>query len=103
MYFLHKLIYEFNRILIKTPVGIFKEINDLILKFTWKTNLENKENFGTLVPPAFKNSNKASAVRTRKRSMQQMRNSEIDLCVSVQLILTKYQINSMRERKVSNR
>lgn len=42
MYFLHKLIYEFNRILTKTSVRIFKEIDNLILKFTWKTNVENK-------------------------------------------------------------
>lgn len=42
MYILHKIIYEFERPLAESPVLVFKEIDDLILKFIWKSDLENK-------------------------------------------------------------
>lgn len=35
---LPKLIYRFSEIPRKIPVGYFKEIDKLILKFTWNTN-----------------------------------------------------------------
>lgn len=55
----------------------------------WENNFVNEEIFGRPTLPDFKNSNKATAVRTRNRPMQQMESSEIYLQISGQLILTK--------------
>lgn len=53
---------KLNRIPIKIPVGVFKEMDNLILKFTWRSNFQNKETFGRSALSDFKNSIKATAV-----------------------------------------
>lgn len=69
------------------PSWNFEEIDNLILKFTWKNNFENEEIFGRPALPNFTHSNKTTAVKTRNRSMQQMESLQIDLHISAQLIL----------------
>lgn len=69
------------------PSWNFEEIDNLILKFTWKNNFENEEIFGRPALPNFMHSNKTTAVKTRNRSMQQMESLQIDLHISAQLIL----------------
>lgn len=62
MHILHKLIYELNRISIKIPVGVFKEMDNCILKFTWRSNFQSIETFGRPALPDFKISINTTAV-----------------------------------------
>lgn len=70
------MIYEFDRPLAKSPVLVFKEIDNLILKFIWKSGLENKETFGRPILCDFKNSNKATAVKARRDQCNRWRTQQ---------------------------
>lgn len=79
VYFLHKNIYKFNKTSIKILVKVLKLI--IYFKMYMKNNFE-KSNIWKTYTSWFQGCNKATAVRTGNRSMQQMESSEIEQCIS---------------------
>ena len=102
MAILPKAIYRFNVIPIKTPMTLFTEVEQIILKFTGKlkglqiakTTLKKKEKIAALKCPVFKIYDKAAVNKTvwywdKDRPIDQrnrIESPEINLCIYGQMI-----------------